>query len=392
MQSITTRRALLDIRPHLRPFVLTRSSFPGTGAYAAHWTGDNWSNWEHLADSISSIFNFQLFGIPLVGADICGFLGNATEELCVRWHQLGAFYPFARNHNAIGQSDQEPYKWPAVADALRTALDIRLALLSYMYTLFYDAHARGDTVWRPLFFEFPMDEGAYHFDHQIMIGDTIMITPVLEPGQDMLEVYFPGAVWFDWYTSMPILIGPKAHREDDSRLRRDSIGDTVTVYAPLDRIPIFIRGGRAIALHTSQSTTAATHSTPFTLLVALDEQGLAHGKLYLDDGVSQHLHDGWSDILFKMDIYARQLNVSGYFGYASAKPIQQLKILTASSSLMRTMVSTNQVDMHRALSRLQLRVNGTSIETSSIQLNKAGTELTIDGLDLPLTAPFVIEW
>jgi alpha-glucosidase (family GH31 glycosyl hydrolase) len=82
-----------------RPFVLTRSNSVGTGRFAAHWTGDNVANWEFLRASINGNFLFQIFGIQMVGSDICGFYRNSEADLCARWIQIGAFYPFARNHN-----------------------------------------------------------------------------------------------------------------------------------------------------------------------------------------------------------------------------------------------------------------------------------------------------
>lgn len=82
-----------------RPYILTRSDFPGIGKYGHHWMGDNWSTVEYMALSVDGIFSYNLFALPFMGSDICGFNGDATNELCTRWHILGSLYPFARNHN-----------------------------------------------------------------------------------------------------------------------------------------------------------------------------------------------------------------------------------------------------------------------------------------------------
>ena len=124
----------------------------------------------------------NLFGIPLVGADICGITGDTTVELCARWSALGAFYPFSRNHNSDNSIEQDPVALgPIVTAAAKTALEWKYSLLPYLYTLFFKAHTVGDTVVRPLFFEFPRDSKSYETSEtQFMWGPVLMIVPTLE--------------------------------------------------------------------------------------------------------------------------------------------------------------------------------------------------------------------
>jgi alpha-glucosidase (family GH31 glycosyl hydrolase) len=84
-----------------RTFILTRSSYSGAGKFTSKWLGDNTSKNEYMGLSVSGIMLMNMFGIPVVGADICGFMGDTNPELCARWHIVGSFYPFSRNHNAI---------------------------------------------------------------------------------------------------------------------------------------------------------------------------------------------------------------------------------------------------------------------------------------------------
>jgi len=187
-------------------FILSRSTFYGSGKYTAHWTGDNYSDYNYLALSIPEILNFNFFGIPMSGADICGFGGDTTEELCSRWFQLGVLYPFVRDHSALGTKSQEPYALgPTVLQTSRINLALRYSIVRYYYSLFLQQNGTG-TIFRPLFFEFPEDQALYdlsldYTDSQFLIGKGIMAAPVLTQGVNTRSIYFPPEeTWFDFVT------------------------------------------------------------------------------------------------------------------------------------------------------------------------------------------------
>ena len=168
----------------------------------------------------------------MVGPDTCGFNGNSDEELCNRWMQLSAFFPFYRNHNVLSAIPQEAYVWASVAEASRVAMQIRYSLLPYWYTLFWKASTSGDAVIRPLFYEFPDDTTLADADHQFMVGDGLLVTPVLAQGYTNVSGAFPGTeVWYDWYTYEP----------------RQPSGN-VTIPAPLGHIPLHIRAGSILPM------------------------------------------------------------------------------------------------------------------------------------------------
>lgn len=275
-EQIATNKALTEIRGE-RPFLLTRSSFLSSGVHTAKWTGDNAATWDDLKSSIVSIADFSLFGVPMIGADICGFLGNTTEELCARWIEVGAFSPFSRNHNSLGQAPQELYLWDSVTAAAKNALAIRYQLLPHMYTLFYQAHTEGLTVQRPLWMNFPTDKGTLDMDYQFMLGNEVMVVPVVEEGATSVEAYFPqGQLWYDFISLQFSADTTKA-------------GSTQTLDTPLESVNVFMRGGSVIPMQEAKMTTTEAHSTPFTLTIALCPDNGAFGKLFYDDGVQVNL-------------------------------------------------------------------------------------------------------
>ncbi|CAL8465181.1 g4716 [Coccomyxa elongata] len=214
-----------------RPFILTRSTFLGSGAYAAHWTGN-----------------------AFIGADICGFQNIATEELCARWAAAGAWQPFSRNHHSTGF--QEFYLRPTIRSLAQKAFAWRLRALPYHYTAFFDAHAFGCSVMRPLFFSFPADSATSHIHLQWMLGDAIMVAPILDQGVVSSSAYLPSGVWYDLYN----------HTAIDA----SAGGLNTTVQASLaDNPPVFVLGGNIVPLGPQgTNTTTALRAGNLTLLVA----------------------------------------------------------------------------------------------------------------------------
>ncbi|KAL2128669.1 hypothetical protein VTI74DRAFT_8858 [Chaetomium olivicolor] len=229
-----------------------------------------------MAFSIPQALSFALFGVPMFGADACGFGGNTDMELCARWMQLAAFFPFYRNHNILGAISQEPYVWRAVAEAARTAMRARYALLPYLYTLMARASLYGETVMRALVWEFEAEAWLAGADRQFMLGPAVLVTPCLEQGASTVGGVFPGVAagtrWYDWW-GLGEVKGVKS-------------GENVTIEAPLGHIPVYLRGGHVVPTQEPGMTTAESRRNPWGLIVALDKDGQAEGQLYLDDGES----------------------------------------------------------------------------------------------------------
>jgi alpha-glucosidase len=271
LQNAGASEGLRRIAPDERLLLLSRSGFAGVQRYAGIWTGDSSSLWEHLESSLSTILNLGLSGVPFAGADIGGFFGDCGPELLVRWTQLGALTPFARNHSASGTSPQEPWAWDGdVEQACRRAIELRYRLLPYLYTLAAEAARTGRPILRPLFFEDPSDPATHELADEAFLGRALLLAPVLRPGVAARSVYLPTGPWVD-------LRSGERHRGPG----------WIQTSAALDEdLPLFLRGGSILPLGPVRQHVGERPLAPLTLEVLASDDGRADGELYEDDGRS----------------------------------------------------------------------------------------------------------
>nr|DBA29502.1 TPA: hypothetical protein GDO54_009725 [Pyxicephalus adspersus] len=279
---LSTEEAIKAVFPGKRSIIFSRSTFAGSGKYSGHWLGDNAATWNDIKWAIPGMLEFSLFGIPYIGADICGFFYDSSEELCRRWMQVGAFYPFSRNHNAENYRAQDPAYYGADSLLVKTSkhyLNIRYTLLPYLYTLFYKAHTRGETVLRPLLHEFYTDRETWAIDQQFLWGPGLLITPILEQGSEHANAYIPDAVWYDYETG------------EKSSYRKQH----VSMYLPADKMGLHLRGGYIFPTQKPAHTTEYSRKNPLGLLVALDDAQSAKGEFFWDDLESRAKQTAYKD-------------------------------------------------------------------------------------------------
>ena len=217
-----------------RPFVITRACYAGSQKYSTMWTGDNHSMWGHIQMAIPQQCNMGLSGLPFIGTDIGGFGGDATAELMARWIEVGCFSPLMRNHSSTGTKRQEPWAFGSeVAKIYKKHVDLRYELIPYYYDLFYTHEETGLPIIRPLVLEYQSDEVTYNLNDEFMVGENLLVSPVVISGQLSKLVYLPSDErgWYNYYTSEKVDCGYSISR------------------AKLDEVPLFARGGSIIPLH-----------------------------------------------------------------------------------------------------------------------------------------------
>ncbi|MBL1102081.1 glycoside hydrolase family 31 protein [Streptomyces coffeae] len=227
--------------------LLCRSAWAGQQKYpAAVWPGDIGPTWEALRQQVRAGLSIAMAGIPWWTTDIGGFHGGdvrdeAYGELVVRWFQFGAFCPLFRLHgyreprpevgwNGTGGPNEIWSYGEAAYEMIKDVVLLRERLRPYLHTHLDQASETGLPAMRPLLVDFPHDKTAWTTEDEFMFGSDILVAPVLHPGARSRDVYLPeGATWTEAWTG-------------------GEGGQTITVDAPLDRIPLFLRNGAALPI------------------------------------------------------------------------------------------------------------------------------------------------
>jgi len=270
--SRATYEGLLNLAPNSRPFVLTRATYAGGQRFAATWTGDNSSTWNHLRLSTPMLLNLGLSGFGMAGADVGGFAGTPQPDLLTKWIELATFQPIDRDHTAKGTGAQEPWvHGPEHLAIRRRYIEERYRLLPYLYTAAEEMSRTGLPIVRPLFLEFPSATPDHHpldldAPNQFMFGASLLVAPSRFPDElDSYEVILPPGDWYNYWTGARVIGAEK-------------------IEPRLDMLPVYARAGSIIPMQPLTQSTEEKPQGPLTLRVYPGPD--CAGTLYQDDGTT----------------------------------------------------------------------------------------------------------
>jgi alpha-D-xyloside xylohydrolase len=236
--SLLYQRAAFEATREVVPdgIIWARSGWAGCQRYPVHWGGDSSSTWDGLAGTIRGGLQIGLSGFAFWSHDVGGFHtlpsfmnDRPSDELYVRWTQVGVFSSHLRFH---GSSAREPWEYGAVADIVREWLKLRYALIPYLLKEAEAAIADGTPMFRSLVVDHDDDPVAWTIEDEFRCGRSFLIAPILSPS-GIRDVYLPSGEWIDFWTGER-LRGP-------TMLRR--------VEQPLRRLPVYVMGGSVLPFY-----------------------------------------------------------------------------------------------------------------------------------------------
>ena len=295
------------VDPDKRVFLLTRSGFAGQQRYStATWSGDIATRWEDMKSQISAGLNFALSGVPYWTMDIGGFcvedryVGADVEfrktgkensdlkewrELNTRWYQFGAFAPLFRAHGQFPYREIfniAPENHPAYKSVVYYT-NLRYDMMPYIYSLAGMTYFDDYTIMRPLVMDFPADKKVRNIGDEYMFGPSLLVAPVYTYGATSRDVYFPAGDWYNFYNGKLI-----------------KGGETLSMAAPYERIPLFVRAGAIIPFGPAMQYSDEKPADLINLYVYAGADGSF--TLYEDENVNYNYEKGqYATIPFTFD-------------------------------------------------------------------------------------------
>jgi len=285
--------------PDKRPYLISRSGCAGMQRYVQTWSGDNRTSWDTLRFNTRMGLGMSLSGLFNVGHDVGGFSGDKPDaELFVRWVQNGVMHPRFTIHSwNDDHTVNEPWMYPGVTPAIRSAIELRYRLLPYLYTLLWQAHADDEPMLRPTFLDHEHDAQTFEECDDFLLGRDLLVASVVEPGQRERRVWLPAneGGWYDYYTHAWF-----------------SGGQWITCNAPLEKLPLLVRAGAGLPLSERISHVSAEKDDSRELkLFPLKGVGCSTGLLFEDDGESWGYKNGnalW--LAWEMECTATSINLT----------------------------------------------------------------------------------
>lgn len=296
--SRATYEGLKRLHPDIRPFVLTRATFAGGQRYAATWTGDNSSTWNHLRMTTPMLENLGLSGFSFSGADVGGYAGSPPPDLLTKWFEIAAFQPIDRDHTEKGTRDQEPWVGgPEQEDIRRRFIEERYRLMPYIYTLAEESSRTGLPMERPLFLEFPNAAQDHHpididvqASGEFLLGPDLLIAPSPFPEElDDHTIEFPSVAWYDYWTGEKVRGTLAASSANPAQPIVSALQVPMVLQVPrrLEELPVFVRAGSILPVAPLVQSTNEIPDGPLVLRVYAPTEGTnqrCQGSIYLDDG------------------------------------------------------------------------------------------------------------
>ncbi|MBQ3396365.1 MAG: DUF5110 domain-containing protein, partial [Synergistaceae bacterium] len=280
MMAYTAIKAIHNVYPNERPYVINRAGYAGIQRYAQVWGGDNLTDWRTLKFNIATIMGMGISGCANMGCDIGGFAGHAPDsELLLRWIQNGIFQPrFVINSANDDNTVTQPFMYEDNIELVREAFALRYRMLPYIYSLIHEANVTGLPVMRPLFMEFPNDIECYR-DKSLtfMYGQSVLVANVLEPDAKERTLYLPSGVnWYGMNDNFKCYAG----------------GQTISIPVNLSSIPMFLRGNAIFFTSDDVKRILSDTLRQLDMIIACDSDSSC--TFYDDDGHTEDYKRGIS--------------------------------------------------------------------------------------------------